>query len=47
MWSTSKFSEANATSKEKIEELEILILELIKAYWLGTQAKGKHTNVSM
>jgi transposase InsO family protein len=39
--------EANATSKEKMEELENLILELIKAYWLGTQAKGKHTNVSI
>jgi hypothetical protein len=24
-----------------------LIFESIKAYWLGTQAKGKHTNVSI
>jgi hypothetical protein len=28
-----------------MEELENLILELIKAYWLGTQAKGKHGNI--
>jgi hypothetical protein len=32
--------EANATSKGKTVGLENLILELIKAHWLGTQAKG-------
>jgi hypothetical protein len=36
--------EANATSKEKMEEWESLTLELTKEYWLDTQAKGKHTN---
>jgi hypothetical protein len=31
--------EENDISKEKMEGLENLTLELIKAYWLGTQEK--------
>jgi hypothetical protein len=47
MYNTSEFSEVNAATKEKMEILEILVLESIKAYYLGTQEKVKNTNVSI
>jgi hypothetical protein len=47
MRSTSEFLEANAKSKEKMEEWESLTLVWTKEYLLVTQVQGKHTSVKI
>ena len=47
MWSTSKFLEENATSKEKMEEWESLSLMWTKEYLLVTQVQEKHISVTI
>jgi hypothetical protein len=47
MSSILEYLEENAIEKENMIELENLILELIKEYWLDTQSKARHTNVTI
>jgi hypothetical protein len=44
---TSEYLEANATSKEKMEEWESLTLMWKNEYLLVTQVNGKHTSVTI